>query len=149
MRLEGINIGLSNSTFAYECDFDGIGAVPAAIVGNDAIECVTPLVSIGKQAGLDVQLRILVDGMPSFNSITFRFYGRCSEGICDNGYCSLGRCLCHHGFQGVTCNVTLAEPMIADTPEVFENGADEPFQFQLYSLQGSRPVVWSIDGKEV
>ena len=114
IRLVGYNFVIGqvvNQSILYECQFGSIAKVNATLISNNELSCISPEVQlfIGSMV---VELTVIIDGQISFNSVPFRFYGICSENLCQYGYCSFGGCL---------VSLFSVELSLSKTPRHFSN----------------------------
>jgi surface protein len=114
IRLVGYNFVIGqvvNQSILYECQFGSIAQVNATLISNNELSCISPEVQlfIGSMV---VELTVIIDGQISFNSVPFRFYGICSENLCQYGYCSFGGCL---------VSLFSVELSLSKTPRHFSN----------------------------
>jgi hypothetical protein len=146
IRVKGVNFGLANSSSTFECLFSGVASVGAILTTDDSLLCQAPAVALA-ESSLLTSLQVLVNSVPSYNSVPFTFYGSCPAGQCEHGYCSFGRCRCAHGYRGDRCGEAVVPPLIAPPPaypiEIVE-GKRFTYAFMLQS--GSSPVEFSLAG---
>jgi len=145
VRVEGINLGRANSTAEYACIFPSFATVPAVIVEDDVLECVTPAVTLAASTQT-ISMRVTVDGSSTYNSVPFTFYGLCPDGECVNGFCSFGRCQCYYGYSGETCEEVILAPVVTVPTDEFAVREGERFEYQLILVQGTAPVEYVFVG---
>lgn len=147
VRVLGLNLGLSSSTATFTCSFSSFGSVPAVVVVDDVLECVTPAVSL-VASSQTVSFRVTENGSNSYNSLPFTFYGLCPDGECVNGFCSFGRCQCYYGYGGDSCEDVILPPLVTVPPEEFVVREGDHFEYQLILEQGTAPVEYVLVGSE-
>ncbi|KAL3790397.1 hypothetical protein ACHAW5_008354 [Stephanodiscus triporus] len=151
IRLVGYNFAsdrAANTSVLYECRFGSIAKVNATLISDNELACVSPKVQLSNGL-MEVDLSVTVDYKASYNSVPFVFYGLCPENQCSHGYCSFGRCVCHHGYRGDDCSDELIAPIITSPPTVIELLEGKPFSYQLQINQGSKPIQWALIGKPI
>jgi hypothetical protein len=99
----GANIAAKGTP--YQCQFGSLPPVPATYIDSTKVQCISPQNPANSNSTRTVRVDVLDVGNNStalFNAgVSFTYIGLCPTSFCSsNGFCSLGKCVCLHGWTG-------------------------------------------------
>jgi hypothetical protein len=146
VRVKGFNFG-NFSSATVMCQF-GASIVTGTYKSESEVTCVAPDVSqlgVVVEESAVVSFNVSINGLTSFNSVTFEYFGLCRREACVNGFCSATGCICDRGFRGESCSTAVIPPRVkAISPSFIQVQESNKFSYLAIVDEGDLPLLWKV-----